>query len=188
MKRFVFFVAMALCISSAASAHAQDAQEDPAPAPERPVQVGPMAGLSFGRWMGVPITRVPVGLDVVVKPARWDLAIDIHAIVAPGRTENGLGAHRAEVGAGLSTAPSWIRAGAGVHLAYARLERTTLDDSFRRAFFGNIGGFGIGAHAVLEGAFHIAGTAHGTFGVRGSADAYDGGVGYEGGPFIGARF
>lgn len=156
---------------------------------ERRTGVEPIVGASLGRWMGVPITRVVVGIEFMHQPRRWESgALDFHATLAPGRTENGLGAHRGELGFGLSTAPAIVRVGGGVHLSYAMLERTTVNDPFWKAVFGNIGGFGVGAHALLEGAFRIAGSVHGTFGLRGSADVYDGGVGYEGGPFVGARF
>lgn len=188
MRRLTSTLAATMLLLVSAPARAEDEPADPPPAATR-TGIEPIAGASFGRWMGVPVTRALLGIEIDHRPKRWEsVALAFHVTLAPGRTENGLHAHRGELGFGLSTAPAIVRFAAGAHLSYAMLLRTTVDDPFWKAVFGNIGGFGVGAHAVLEGAFRIAGSVHGTIGVRGSADVYDGGVGYEGGPFIGARF
>jgi hypothetical protein len=53
---------------------------------------------------------------------------------------------------------------------------------------GRIGGLGVGTHACVEGAIPLGEHVALTIGLRGSVDLYDGGLGYEGGPFAGLRF
>lgn len=176
---------VAFALGAAAPARAE---EPPPGAPERSrIAVTPFAGFAAGTWMRVPVTRGMVGV-AIVPPTSSDVACEAVALFEPGRTENGLGAHRAEVGVGLSLRPRTFRLALGVHLAYAMLVRATESDAFAKALFGDIGGFAIGTHADMDVAIPLGGGAALTLGVRGAVDAYDGGLGAEGGPTIGVRF
>lgn len=131
--------------------------------------------------MGVPVTRVTGGIDLLFMPSpKTPVGVDGTFFVASGSTENGLDVKRVELGAGITTSPSILRAMAGAHLSYAWMTRMTMP--------GRIGGFGIGLHACAEGAIPLGEHLAFTIGLRGSADLYDGGLGYEGGPFAGLRF
>jgi hypothetical protein len=173
VKRAIITAAMVL---SPAIAHAEESR----------LTVTPMAGVTFGEWLGIPVTRGMGGVELthgkdVIRGAG-------HALIESGRTEYGLGSHRLELGGGISTPPWWLRAGAGVHLAYAMLVRVTDPTRpFGAALGGDIGGFGLGLHANVELAVPIS-TVAVTLGGRGALELYDGGPAAQATALLGVRF
>lgn len=148
--------------------------------------LAPVAGAAFGSWIDVPVTRAVVGVELN-HPIGQNLDGTAFFLAEPGRTELGLGAHRFAVGYGVFVGPTFLQLGAGVDLSYALLERETKQDSFWHALGGDIGGFGVGAHATLRVAIPVGGHAI-LLAARGSVALYDGGKGYELGPTLGFRF
>jgi hypothetical protein len=154
------------------------------------VVANPQAGLAFGRWVGVPVQRITVGFELmpIVPKDPSSVRTMLTGVLEAGRTENGLGAHRAEFGVGVANAPSTFNVSAGLHLSYAMLVRATRTDNFARALFGNIGGFGLGLHAGAGVAIPLGGSVALTAAARALAEVYDGGIGWQAGPLLGVRF
>jgi hypothetical protein len=191
---FYFVVAIAfVAIPKVASA---DDPPDPDRLPTKSASlVTPSAGVAVGRWIGLPVQRLSLGFESSTsRSAKTGPALVISGFLEPGRSDNGLGAHRAELGLSISTAPQTFRAALGGHISYAMIERATTNDSFTRALLlGDIGAFGIGIHSNLGLAFPFSrGRKNDVspsfrIGVRGSIDLYDGGFGFQGGPMLGVE-
>jgi hypothetical protein len=207
MKRVLFVASIALLSIAPRTASAQredwaglyeasPAPNDPPPRPveqkrigvdlERPTFFGgPIAGVLFGSFASVPVQRLSIGGE---GGARWASTFSVLGSVRfePGRTQNGLGAHRAEIGVTLAGG-KWVRAGAGAHLAYAMIVRTTEEkDAFLNALFGDIGGFGLGVHACLGGELPL-GRHRLELHVRGVAEVYNDAYAVQVGPVLGLR-
>lgn len=156
---------------------------------ERKVAITPLVGAAFGTWLDLDVTRGVAGLELAdARPSAGFLRATGSLLLEPGETRMGLGAHRIELGAGVSTRPWWLRFGVGAHVSYAMLVRVTVDDAFIKALFGNIGAFGIGLHATLDSNIPLTESATLVLGVRATADVYDGGSGMQLGPMLGVRF
>lgn len=150
------------------------------------VTVTPTAGGYVGSWVGLSVSRVVVGAELNHPIGHW---IDGSALFTwgAGRSEAGLGTHRLASGYGFFFGPSLLQLGVGIDLTYAMLERATKQSSFWHALGGDIGGFGLGAHAALRSTIPIGKNAL-VIALRASADVYNGGHGYELGPTLGFRF
>lgn len=177
------FVVLTLVTSTAHADNDEEETSEPKPpARQQKLFVEPTGGWVAGRWMGVPVAKVTGGVDALFAPAptKVPIAIDMTFFAASGSTENGLDVKRIEIGAGISSLPRVVRLMGGGHLSYAWMTRKTMP--------GSIGGFGIGVHACAEAAIPLGEMVALTIGLRASVDLYDGGLGYEGGPFAGLRF
>jgi opacity protein-like surface antigen len=180
--RFVRIATFVSAILLASSASANDAIQEPT---RRTVLV-PALGVVTGRFFDVPVQRVSLGFDI---GSHWPSSVTLllGARLEPGRTENGLGAHRLELGA-TAMVGRWLRAGTGVHVAYAMIVRTTESGALAQALIGNIGGFGIGTHAQAGLEIPLSATRSLSLLGRGSVEGYVGSIAWQIGPVISMRF
>ncbi|MBX3259794.1 MAG: hypothetical protein KF782_08885 [Labilithrix sp.] len=152
-----------------------------APKPPGRFEIGVLAGANVGTFVGVPVTRA--GAALVVSP-RGKL-VGGSLSFEGGRSENGLGAHRAEIAFDLRTPAYFVGVRGGLHVAYAMLVRTTGTDRFFRALGGDIASFALGAHAAIEARLPLRAGLTLTAAGRLTFDVYDGGAGYSLGPQVG---
>jgi hypothetical protein len=131
-------VALVVVISVLSTSRRAEA-DDREPAPSTEVTAEPKAEqsashlqvstsmlMTFGSFVGIPVVRGGLGVEARTR------YLSGHALLALGRTPNGLGAHRIEVGGNLTSPMGWFRASIGPHIGYAMLVRTTLRSQFRR--------------------------------------------------------
>ena len=170
-------------------ANADEPTQTPEPYEHRPdkpkpygIHVSPSALMTFGSFVGIPVVRGGFGIEVRTR------YLSGHGLFALGRTPNGLGAHRLEIGGNLTSGDGWLRASIGPHLGYAMLVRTTEQNAFVNAFLGDIASFAIGMHASIEVSIPITDRTRAFLGVRGMGELYRRRQGWELGPAIGLHF
>ena len=154
-----------------------------APKPSSHVQVSTTALMSFGSFVGIPVTRGGLGVEVGTRYVSGEALLEL------GRTQNGLGAHRLEIGANLRTPIlGGFRASIGPHVGYAMLVRRTEQNALLNALLGDIASFSIGMHAAFELSIPVSEKLRLSIAVRAMGELYQQRQGWEVGPTIGLHF
>ena len=191
----VAFVVVIALLSTTRRAKADDeapdaqAPDEPRPyehAPEKPspsrLHVSTSAMLTFGSFVGIPVMRAGPAIEVRTR------FLSAHALFALGRTPNGLGAHRIEIGGNLTSPIGWFRASIGPHFGYAMLVRRTEQNALLNALLGDIASFSIGVHAAMELSVPVSENVRLFVAGRVMGELYRRRQGWEIGPTIGLHF
>ncbi len=172
--------ALALLLPGVARAEAPAAS----PRPERAVDLGVVAVANRASFATLPVTRFGAMLEIRGRR----LPVSGTVLLEGGTTENGLGAHRVEVGLDARTPWPYVSLRAGPHVGYAMLVRATGSNAFVRALTGDIGTVAIGVHAAVEIFLPVRGATGVTLGFRAMTERYDGAAGHALGPQLGVVF
>ena len=155
------------------------------PPPAKGVTAALGVGATTGTFFELPYRAVLLdgGVRLERRYVRWvaDAELEI------GRTERGLSLYRGAVTGGVENAGR-LRIGAGPRVSYTMVLRATRDSPFVPALFGDIGGFGLGAHAWLALDIVRADELTVVLAGRGSADVYDGGYALRGAALLEVGF
>jgi hypothetical protein len=181
----VAIVVLGAVLSMSRRAEAADEASTPAPEPSQ-THISLSALMTYGTFVTLPVMRGGLGIEGRMR------FLSGHALFMFGRTENGLGAHRIEIGANLMTPMDWFgdwfRITVGPHVGYAMLVRTTEKNAFVNALFGDIASFAIGAHATIEVSFPVADRTRVFVAARVMGEIYSKRNGWEIGPTVGVHF
>ena len=184
MRRFILALVVTTALLSTSRRAKADDEQTAVPRDPKPARfhVSPSALMAFGSFAGLPVVRGGVGIEGGIR------YVSAHALFTLGQTPNGLGAHRIEIGANLTSPIGWFRASFGPHIGYAMLVRQTERHAFGNALLGDIASFSLGMHATVELSLPISERTRAFIAARAMGEIYRRSGGWELGPTIGFHF